>query len=77
MTQVSLSHFTRRNPAQNRMGVLQPGAREGVNDMAKNSKQTSKTVARKASAALCDGRSSSRTRSIAASALSQTKPGKK
>lgn len=41
-----------------------------------NSKVTSAKVARKASSALRDGRSSSRTRSIAASALAQAK-GKK
>ncbi|MDT2726525.1 MULTISPECIES: hypothetical protein [Lactococcus] len=38
-----------------------------------NTKQTSKSVASKASKALRDGRSSARTKSIAASALSQTK----
>lgn len=38
-----------------------------------NKKQTSKTVATKASKALSDGRSSARTKSIAGSALSQTK----
>lgn len=42
--------------------------------MAKNSKQTSRSVATKASKALRDGRSSARTKSIAASALSQAKP---
>lgn len=42
-----------------------------------NKKQTSKKVASKASKALRDGRSSARTKSIAASALSQTKKGKK
>lgn len=41
---------------------------------AKNAKQTSHAVARKASALLRDGRSSARTKSIAASALSQTRP---
>ena len=56
---------------------IRPGAREGVNEMAKNSKQTSKAVARKASAALRDGRSSGRTKSIAGSALAQTKPTKR
>ena len=45
--------------------------------MAKNTKQTSKSVASKASAILRDGRSSSRSKSVAASALSQTRPGKK
>lgn len=45
--------------------------------MAKNSKQTSKAVARKASAALRDGRSSGRTKSIAGSALAQAKPTKR
>ncbi|MFA9413321.1 hypothetical protein AB6M97_06330 [Streptococcus hillyeri] len=42
--------------------------------MVKNSKQTSRSVATKASKALRDGRSSSRTKSIAGSALSQAKP---
>ncbi|WP_185040718.1 MULTISPECIES: hypothetical protein [unclassified Curtobacterium] len=42
--------------------------------MAKSSSRTtSKSVAHKASAALRDGRSSARTRSIAASALAQAK----
>jgi hypothetical protein len=42
--------------------------------MAKNSNRvTSKVVAQKASKALSDGRSSDRTKSIAASALSQRK----
>ncbi|WP_341827346.1 hypothetical protein QEU97_06740 [Trueperella pyogenes] len=39
-----------------------------------NRKQTSRAVAKKASAALRDGRTSPRTKSIAASALAQTKP---
>ncbi|MCW1075759.1 MULTISPECIES: hypothetical protein [Streptococcus] len=38
-----------------------------------NKKQTSKAVASKASKALKDGRSSARTKSIAGSALSQTR----
>ena len=43
--------------------------------MAKNnSKQTSLTVARKASSLLRDGRTSLKTKSVAGSALSQTKP---
>lgn len=42
-----------------------------------NTKQTSKSVASKASKALSDKRSSSRTKSIAGSALSQTRTGKK
>ncbi|MGT2800966.1 hypothetical protein Javan290_0058 [Streptococcus phage Javan290] len=41
--------------------------------MAKNTKQTSAKVARQASKALRDGRSSARTKSIAGSALSQAK----
>jgi hypothetical protein len=41
--------------------------------MAKNAKQTSAKVATKASKALRDGRSSARTKSIAGSALSQTR----
>ena len=43
----------------------------------KNTKQTSAPVASKASKALSDGRSSSRTKSIAGSALSQAAPKKK
>lgn len=43
----------------------------------RNGKQTSSAVARKASAILRDGRSSARTRSVAASALAQAKPRKK
>jgi hypothetical protein len=42
-----------------------------------NKKQTGKSVASKASKALSDGRSSARTKSIAASALAQTKSGRK
>jgi len=41
---------------------------------AKNAKQTSSAVARKASAAHRDGRNSTRTKSVAGSALSQTRP---
>lgn len=44
--------------------------------MAKNTKQTSKSVASKASAILRDGRYSQVSKSVAASALSQTKKGK-
>lgn len=44
---------------------------------ARNNKQTSKVVATKASKILSDGRSSARSKSVAASALAQTKPGKK
>lgn len=44
--------------------------------MAKNSKQTSRTVATKASKVLRDGRYSKTSKSIAGSALSQTKPKK-
>ena len=44
--------------------------------MAKNTKQTSKPVARKASSILRDGRSSAKSKSVAGSALSQTKKGK-
>lgn len=39
-----------------------------------NIKQTSKTVARKASSLLRDGRTSAKTKSVAGSALSQTRP---
>ncbi len=45
--------------------------------MAKNSKQTSKSVATKASEILKDKRFSDKAKSVAASALSQTKPTKK
>lgn len=41
-----------------------------------NKKQTSKTVATKASKILKDGRYSSKSKSVAGSALSQTKKGK-
>lgn len=42
-----------------------------------NSKQTSKSVASKASSILRDGRTSSKSKSVAASALAQTKPSPK
>lgn len=42
-----------------------------------NSKQTSKSVASKASSILRDGRTSPKSKSVAASALSQTKPSPK
>ena len=45
--------------------------------MAKNSKQTSKAVASKASKILQDGRHGKDSKSVAGSALAQTKPGKK
>ena len=45
--------------------------------MAKNSKQTSKAVATKASRILKDCRYSKASKSVAGSALAQTKPGKK
>ena len=45
--------------------------------MAKNSKQTSRTVASKASKVLRDGRYSKTSKSVAGSALSQTRPKKK
>ncbi len=45
--------------------------------MAKNSKQTSKSVATKASRVLRDNRYSKTSKSVAGSALAQTKPGKK
>lgn len=41
---------------------------------ARNIKQTSRAVARQASAALRDGRSGARTKTLAASALSQARP---
>ena len=43
----------------------------------RNVKQTSKSVAKKASSLLRDGRTSAKTKSVAGSALSQTRPGKK
>lgn len=43
----------------------------------RNTKQTSKAVASKASKILSDCRSSARSKSVAGSALAQTKPGKK
>lgn len=45
--------------------------------MGKNRKQTSKSVATKASKILKDGRYSKESKSVAGSALSQTKPGKR
>lgn len=45
--------------------------------MEKNSKQTSKSVATKASKILKDGRYGKNSKSVAGSALAQTKPGKK
>lgn len=45
--------------------------------MARNTKQTSARVARQASKALRDGRSSARTKSIAGSALSQARKSSK
>ena len=48
-----------------------------VKSVGRNRKQTSRAVARKASAVLRDGRSSARTKSVAASALAQTKPSKR
>ena len=45
--------------------------------MAKNSKQTSKKVAATASKILRDGRYGKAAKSVAGSALVQTKPGKK
>lgn len=45
--------------------------------MAKNSKQTSKAVASKASKVLRDGRFSKTSKSAAGSALAQTRPGKR
>ena len=45
--------------------------------MAKNSKQTSKAVASKASKVLRDGRYSKTSKSVAGSAFAQTRPGKR
>ncbi|CAM3356703.1 hypothetical protein OCAE111667_05260 [Occultella aeris] len=44
--------------------------------MAKNSKQTSAKVAKQASSILRDGRTSAKSKSVAASALAQAKKGK-
>jgi hypothetical protein len=48
-----------------------------VNGMARNKKQTSKAVATKASQILKDGRYSDKSKSVAGSALAQTRPSKK
>ena len=48
-----------------------------VNEMARNSKQTSRPVASKASKILKDGRYGKDSKSVAGSALAQTSPGKK
>lgn len=48
-----------------------------VNGMARNKKQTSKAVATKANQILKDGRYSGKSKSVAGSALAQTRPGKK
>lgn len=45
--------------------------------MTKNAKQTSKTVASKASKVLRDGKYSKTSKSVAGSALAQTRPGKR
>ena len=45
--------------------------------MSKNSRQTSKAVASKASKVLRDGRYSKTSKSVAGSALAQTRPGKR
>ena len=45
--------------------------------MARNTKQTSKSVATKASQILRDGRYGNKVKSVAGSALAQTKPSKK
>lgn len=48
-----------------------------VKEMAKNTKQTSSRVASKASKVLRDGRYSKTSKSVAGSALAQTKPSKR
>ncbi len=65
---------SRRCNAESVIGLSSNGEKgKKSTPMAKaKGKVTSKAVARKASAALRDGRSSSRTKSIAASALAQT-----
>lgn len=50
---------------------------KGVRNMAKNMKQTSRSVASKSSKILKDGRYGKDSKSVAGSALSQTKHGKK
>lgn len=45
--------------------------------MSKNSKQTSRAIASKASKVLRDGRFSKTSKSVAGSALAQTRPSKK
>ena len=45
--------------------------------MARNTKQTSKSIASKASKIVKDGRYGKDSKSVAGSALAQTKPGKK
>lgn len=57
--------------------VVHIALRMEVIEVAKNSKQTSRRVAREDSGALRDGRSSARTKSLAGSALSQAHPSKK
>lgn len=55
-------------------GIIQESE---VIGMARNSKQTSKVVATKASRILKDGRYGKDSKSVAGSALAQTKPSKK
>ncbi|WP_321779938.1 hypothetical protein [Schaalia cardiffensis] len=57
--------------------VVHAALTKEVIEVAKNYKQTSRRVARKASDALRDGRSSARTKSLAGSALSQARPSRK
>ena len=51
--------------------------KEAMQMAKRNTKQTSKRVASKASKILSDGRYSKKSKSVAGSALSQTRPGKK
>ena len=53
------------------------GHGKGENMAKSNGKQTSKSVANKASSILRDGRTSAKSKSVAGSALAQTKPKRK
>lgn len=61
-----------------KLALKQGDFNEGeVIGMAKNSKQTSKSVATRASRIMKDGRYGKDSKSVAGSALAQTKPGKR
>ena len=61
----------------NERGLKKQPNTHGKEETAMNKKQTSKPVATKASQILRDGRYSSKAKSVAGSALAQTKTGKK